>query len=356
MDIERARYDLRRSPSSAFKRALEGTGRALYKHGTHYTAIPYWASLASAVKRPRNNEVEMPRSRRRTTRSRRSSRRGRSTRRSGVRNSGLTTNQRDTSNRYVARRRSGGSRSARNFRYRVMQTVNADQPLSVYAYSKSVNLNSAVNVKHLYGVGLFTTQMIDQTDLKDLLLDAGIDIAAAAPNPQLSNRVIVKSACLDIQLTNRGAKDALVDIYEVMAVRDIQSTETISSSFQTFFAQTTTITAKDWQSPAVSLFENPVFCRHFKILSKKETQIPPGDLITLQMRYGKDRSISPNTVISYPNSIPKLARFYIFVHQGIPEDNAGTARLSVSNLTISFQKAYKYSVMSGRTTAQIHTV
>lgn len=352
MDLERAnRRDLARTPSSALYRAARGSVGLVYKTAKHPLAAPYWARVGKRLKRVYD---DMPFNKSRTGK-RRFGRR-RAVRKSSYRSSSMTTNQRDVSNRYSRGSRSrGAGRGARRFRYRVMQTVNANQPLSVFAYSKSFNLTTAVNLKGVFGVGLFTCQMLDQTDLKDLLLDAGIDVAAAAPNPQLSSRVIIKSCCLDVQLTNRGAKDALVDIYEVMAVRDPGNTNTIATNFTDMFNQMTTIGAKDWQNPAVSLFENPVFCRHFKVLNKKETQIPAGDLITLQMRNGKDKSISPNSVINYPSCIPKLARFFIFIYQGIPEDNAGTARLSATTLTVSYQKAYKYAVMSGRTTAQIRT-
>jgi len=350
MDLERQDRVVLSNPSRALYRAGVGAAKLVYNTAKHPLAVPVWSRLAN--KRLKRTEAVMPR---RFTRrgSRRPRRRG--ARRSAFRSSGMTTNQRDVSNQYSRGRSRGSGRGARRFRYRVMQTVNANQPLSVFAYSKSFNLSSAVNLKGIYGVGLYTTQMTDQTDLKDLLLDAGIDIAAASPNPQLSSRVVVKSCCLDVQLRNRGTTDVLVDVYECINVRDPGNTSTIAANFTDMFNQMTTIGAKDWQNPAVSLFENPVFCRHYKVISKKETQIPPGDLISMQMRNGKDKSISPNSVISYPNSIPKISRFYIFVFQGIPEDSAGTARIAASTLTISYQKAYKYSIMSGRTTAQIRT-
>lgn len=360
MDIERGR-SLTRTPSSAAYRALSGTARLLYNSATHPGIAPFVAAAASRSRSrslpptppptPRPGKRMRGRSMSRST----SRSRSRSGARRSYRSSGLTTNQRDVSQRYRRSGRGRVGRGVRRFRYRVMQTVNANQPLSVFCYSKSFNLTSAVNEKNVYGVGLYTTQMNDQTDLKDLLLDAGIDIAAAAPNPQLSSRVVIKSACLDVQITNRGAKDALLDIYEVIAVRDSGSTDTVGTQFQKMFDQMTTIGAKDYKNCAVSVFENPVFCRHYKVISKKETQIPPGDIVTMQMRNGKDKSISPNSVINYPSSIPKLARFYVFIHQGVPEDSAGTPRISASTLTISFQKAYKYAIMSGRTTAQIRT-
>jgi len=355
MDLERGR-SLSRTPSSAAVRAVRGSAWLLGNTLVHPVT---GAAYAYGLRRGRTTSPPSPQATPKRMRSR-SFRRGTSARRSRTRrrpyrSSSLTTNQRDVSQRYSGSGRRRPSRGARRFRYRVMQTVNANQPLSVFCYAKSFNLSTAVNLKGVYGVGLFTTQMTDQTDLKDLLLDAGIDVTAPAPNPQLSGRVVIKSCCLDVQITNRGAKDALIDIYEVMCVKDVPNTDTLTTNFTNMFNQMTTIGAKDWQNPAVSLFENPVFCRHYKIMSKKETQVPAGDLITMQMRVGKDKSISPNSVIAYPNAIPKLARFYVFVYQGIPEDSAGTARLSATTLTISFQKAYKYALMSGRTTAQIRT-
>lgn len=353
MDLERGRQ-LSRTPYSAARRALSGGARLLYNTATHPAAIPFWSNLArrwSPVSPPASPRKRM-RGRSLARRTSRSRSRTRSSRSRGWSSGRLITNQNDYASRFVgSSRRRRGSRAGRRFRYRVLQTVNANQPLSVYTVTGSARGNTLANEQSFYGVGLYTTQMSGMNDIQNLMTDAGINLATAA---QVSSSVIIKSACLDVQIRNNGSVDAIVDIYEVLNVRDTNSTATIASLFTTYFGQMTTITASSEKNPAVSVFENPQFCRHFKVLKKTETTVPAGDVITMQMRNGKDKKITASTANDYQGCIPKLSKFYFFMWHGIPEWTGTASQLAATDMVFSYQKSYKYALNSGRTTAQVH--
>lgn len=308
------------------------------------------SSVDSAVSSP----AKVMRGRSMTRRGSRS--RSRSTRRrSAYSSSSVTTNQHDIGSRYRRRSgRRGSGRGARRARYRIMQVVNANQPLSIWTDQVSVNGTTAVDALSAYGVGLFTTQMSGQTDLASIAIDAGYP---ALTTTNLGGKFVVKSACLDVQIKNNGTTDCIVDIYEILNVRDPGATSSVASLFSSMYAQMTTTTAASWNDVAVSVFENPMFCRHFKVLSKKETLIPASDIITMQMRYGKDRTISLSTIADYVSCVPKLSKFYFYMWHGAPSATAGTGStpaIDSTSITISWQKAYKYALMSGRTLPTVH--
>lgn len=294
---------------------------------------------------------------RRRSMKRRFGRRG--SRRRSWRSSSLLTNQRDAGSRYQRRGGRRVGRGRRRFRYNVMQVVNANQPLSVWTRSVTVNGTSAVDKIGIYGVGLFCTRQTDQNDLFSIANDAGYSTVVSGTD--FSGRMVIKSACLDVQIKNTSSTDVIADIYEILNVRDVGSTSTIASQFSSFYAGSNVITAASFDNVAVSVFENPTFCRHYKVLNKRETLIPAGDIVTMQMRCGKDKSIPMTSIAEYQGAIPKLGKFYLIMWHGSPDAAANpgppvTPGVGATTITISWQKAYKYAVMSGRDKAQAHNV
>jgi len=358
MDLERGRQ-LSRTPYSAVRRALSGSARLIAN------SVPYAApAAANLFQRYLNSPPRTPNKRMRSrsrsvsrgrTMSRSGSSRTRSRSSSGWSSGRLITNQNDAASRYSrSGRRRGSGRAGRRFRYRVMQTVNANQPLSVYTVTGGANVTSAINAQNYWGVGLFSTKMTGQNDLENLFIDAGVPTATGA---NLSSSVVVKSCCLDVQIRNNGTADVVCDVYEILNTKDTQVSSNLTDLFAAYFGQMTTITLAAATNVAVSVFENPQFCKHFKVLNKKETTIPAGDMVTMQMRSGKDRRISGSAIVDYIGCIPKLSKFYFYMFHGIPEYTvtAPNARTSATDVVITYQKSYKYAIMSGRTTAQVHT-
>lgn len=359
LGVAATNYGVKRTREYVAKQLAKGVGKATeYVKNKAQEVARNWSpergrssSVDSAVSSP--DKRMRGRSMSRSTSRRRSFSRRRRAWSSGR----LVTTQHDAQSRYRrSGRRGRGSRRGRRFRYRVLQTVNSLQPLSVYTVVQSAQGTTANNAQSYYGVGLFCTKMTGMNDLQNIFIDAGVDLATTT---NTSSKVVIKSACLDVQARNNGTSDLFLDIYEILCVRDTNSTSTPASLFSTYFAEQTTITAASSTSVAVSVFENPDFCRHFKVLKKSTTVINPGDCVSMQMRYGKDRVISGNTVNDYQGCIPKLSKFYFYMWHGVPVIDAGPPSKAVigpTDIIFSWQKAYKYAIMSGRSNAQQHNV
>lgn len=269
--------------------------------------------------------------------------------RSYSRSGGVTTRQRDQAVRYSGgRRRRGRGRGVRRFRYRVMNTLLSQEPLQVWTNAQSFSLSSAVNRTGIFGCGLFTTNLSGQTDLASLFTDAGLDTSVSTND---GSRLYIKSACMDVELKNTSSLEVILDVYVVIPQKTVPNQNDIATQFDNTFQKMTGSTGTGGATPSnaapVSLFENPVFCQYYKIISKREMIILPGEITTMQMRFGKDRMIEAQQVINNPNSIPRLAKFYIFSFHGPPDPTAGpssTPALAGSSMVLSFQKVYKYAV------------
>lgn len=338
-----------RRSSSVVGRALEGAGRLLVN------SLPYATPfLANAVERGRQYDsgLDSPQKRMRS-RSRSVSRgrsrtramsisRSRSRSRSRYRSSSIVSRQHDQAGGYRARfGRTRRARRYRRFRYRVLNTVLNEQPLQIYTAKGASNETTAVNQLGVYGMGLYLTSYTGSTDLATIASDAGI---TTSTTNQKGMRVYIKSACMDVEIKNNLTTQIVMDVYEVINRKDVGSTSDIETQWSNFYAQQATIGSADPLDPANSLFENATFCQHYKIIRKREVLIPGGEIVTMQMRMSKDRTIQVDTILDYVNAIPKVSRFYIFSWHGPPETSGGVSRIAATDVTFAWQKSYKWGV------------
>jgi len=334
--------------------AAEATRRG-FANIRKYSAPP--SPPSTPGKRMRTRSVSMGSRSRSSSRGRTSYRSPRRSR-SRTRSSSIISRQHDQRGTYQSRgRASSGSRRYRRFRYRVMNALLNEQPLQIYTTKKSQQFTSAVDQQSFWGVGLYQTSYTGQTDLLSIATDAGITTGTAA---QQGMRVIIKGAVLDVELKNNGSSDIIMDVYELLNVKDVNTTNAIDTQWSTFYAQQGTITAASAVDPAVSVFENGAFCQHYKVLRKREVLLPAGEIITMQMRLSKDRRIQVDSILNYTNAIPKLAKYYWFMWHGPPDPTAGgggTPALAATSVTISYQKSYKYGVPpTPKAQPQVHNV
>lgn len=267
----------------------------------------------------------------------------RSRTRSRSRSSSIISTQHDQRATYRSRggRRSRRGRRRRRFRYNVLNTLMNEQPLQIFTRKRVENLTSGNDAQGFYGVGIFQTRYDFERDLFEIFGDAGFNLA---DDTKRGARINIKSVCLDVEIKNNGDTDIIMDVYELLNRKDIDTTATYASQFSDLFDNQTTITAASVTDPAVSVFENANFCQHYKVLSKREVLIPQGDIITMQMRSSKDRRIQGEAVMRYLNALPKVSRCYFFMWHGPPEPNGTSPRLASTSLTIAWQKSYKYGL------------
>lgn len=257
--------------------------------------------------------------------------------------SSIATRQNDDSLRYRRSSRSGSRRGTRRFNRRVTYALLRDQPLQIYTVKGAFNLTCATQSQTTYGVGLYTTSQTDQPDLSNIFVDAGLTLATAANQ---SSRLHFRSACLDVQFKNTGATECIVDVYEILNVKDVNSTNDMGTQWSQFYGFMSTITSSVFTDVAISAFENPVWCQHYKVIKKQEVLILPSEIITMQMRDSKTHVIEGRTVTDYIGSIPKLGKFYFIMFHGPPDPtvNAGAGGTGTAQMTVTWQKAYKYQV------------
>lgn len=336
-----------------YARAAYQTGRLISRVARRFHPYnPVGAALAANIVQRGRSRARLPsppttpkkmsrsRSRGRTMRRRTSRSRSRSSRSTSSSGSALT-NQRDQRTSY----RSGGRRRrGSGFIRRVQWAIASNQAPRVLTLKKSVNLNCALNKTTAYGVGLYTTAQNDQPDLTTIFTDAGFPVATAI---NAGCRLVIKSAVLTCEMKNTGSVQLVVDLYTLLNKKDVAQTADMFTQFQTMFVKQETITSASFEDAAVSVFENPVFCQHYKILQKREILIDPGEIATVAMKVSKDRIISAQTVNDYVGSVPKVGKFYFIHFHGAPDPtaDAGAPGLAAGTLTVSWQKVYRYCLL-----------
>lgn len=366
-DIESRRW-LRRQTASPYYRALVESGRRLADFPTSLVGSTQLAATASdLVSRLRNRGATRvasalatpPRSPRTMSRSRsrgRSMKRGRTSRRRSYSrsrsrstgSSGILTRQHDQRGTYRSRR--GGRRRGRAG-YSIQNALCRMEPLQTWTTKTSVNATSNVDQNGMYGIGLFTTNMADQPDLASISSDAGTSASE-------TSRYWIKSACLDVELKNTGDAEIIMDVYTLLLRKDTELTQNMYSLFTTFFNQQTTLVAKNFIDVANTVFQNPMFCKYFKVLSKREVMILPGEISALQMRRGKDKFVPTEQISKNQTGLPGTCKFFFFMWHGPPDPTAGTLgapAVAATTVTFSSQKSYTYALVPGtRNTIQIH--
>lgn len=263
----------------------------------------------------------------------------------------MNTQFHETQGRYRARR--GGRRSRRRGTG-IMRSLLSLDPVQTWTNAYSSNQASGVNQASTYGVGLYTTQMTGDTDLQSICTDAGYNIGTTT---DLTAKLMIKSAVMDVQFMNTGSSPIIVDVYDVVQRKDPHTTGNVGTQFNTYFNYQTAITAESANDIAVSLFENPVFCQFYKILHKTEVLLGNGEVITRQMKLTRPRLIKTEIVSAYPSAYPRINRFWVFSWHGLPNAtaNSGSAGILATTVTISVQKVYHWQyIPSSQTRARQH--
>lgn len=297
------------------------------------------------------------RMRRSVSRGRRSFRQRRRSRgRSRSLSSRINTRYQPVQGRFFSRRRGRGrARRSNGFRHRVLSSLLSLDPVQVYTLKNSSNQTSGVNTMSVFGVGLYGCQQTDQPDLYNIFTDAGFGLGTATNQ---TAKMLIKSAILDVEITNTGSNNILLDIYEVYQRQDPDATSNTGSQFQTMFGDLTTITAAAYNDVSNSLFENSVFCEYYKILSKNEIIIAAGDVVSRQMKLTRPQVVEGEVVANTQGFYPRKNRLFIFSWHGAPHPTEGpstTPAIGSTTITISWQKVYHYQMVpSAVQLAKIH--
>jgi len=203
---------------------------------------------------------------------------------------------------------------------------------------------------------MFTTQIAaPENDLQQMFYDA-YGVASLATIDQ--KRLIIKSAVLDIQLTNSGTQGCVIDVYRIRLRNVWNTTDNLFTVWNTTFNDQNTISVKASDDPAVTPFQNPSFCKFFKVMDKREILLGSGNTTTMQLRRPGNRWVQGRRVANEPHGLRGLEEGFLIQARGMPVTNAGPLyQLAAVNLTWSYQKTYNYALPVGSDASEaIHDV
>lgn len=260
------------------------------------------------------------------------------------------TTQHDRSNRY-SRRRMPRRRRRRWVRFvRQVQAVELSrQPLQFYDFQRSVNGSTVADAQGQTSFMLNGTTVTNNDELWRCFLDAyNLALAADAKNYVL----YMKSACLDLQIANTGTNSVILDVYKIVNRKPYSVAVDPASQYATALGELATTTGGGTVTttkPSLTPFDAPNFCAYWKVMNKTEYILSAGQCMTLQMRIAKNKKLDGKILTTNPQGIPGYTRAFFLQWRGVPINNAGTAQLGATAITVSAQWSLKYAIPPGKT-------
>lgn len=274
-----------------------------------------------------------------------------------VSESGISTSQHDARTRYRYKRQPRRKRRAYVRKVRLFNhLLSKNQPLQSFTTKSVQNATAAVNKQITFGEMLYQTQPASSSnDLQQIMYDA-YGVASLATIDQ--KWVIIKSAVMDVQVTNSASQGVIIDVYRIRLRNVWNTNDVLFTIWGTTFGDQNAISTKASDDPSVTPFQNPSFCKFFKVLDKREIMLGAGLTTTFQLRKAGDKWIQGRRVANEPLGIRGHCEGFLLQARGVPVTNAGPVyQLAAVNLTWSFQKTYSYALPAGSDASEaIHDV
>lgn len=205
---------------------------------------------------------------------------------------------------------------------------------------------AATDQQNTFSAILGGTQVTNNDELMRIFFQQFGVATAALCAPYV---LYVKSMSLDIQITNTGTSRAVIDVYTVMCRKSYELSSQIADQYNLLFNEQSNLGGRSSTHPATTPFQNPLFCKYWRITKKSEIILGAGNYTTLQMRIPYNKKIYGRQIISFPQGIPGISRGYLFQVRGAPEDNLGSARLASATVTWKAQTTVNYCRPPGDT-------
>lgn len=161
------------------------------------------------------------------------------------------------------------------------------------------------------------------------------------------NYIRFKSAVMDVDFLNAdGTNTIVLDVYTWMCIKDVPNDLGMSAGglyAQCF--QDMNVLGSVKLSPSIygtTPFQNPMWCKYYKVLSKRKIVLSPGQTATHQLRDPKNRVIAGKRYDSMTH-LAYITRGIMVVQYGLPS-GAGTELSNTSDLNVAVAKTYAYSV------------
>lgn len=253
-------------------------------------------------------------------------------------NSGVLTTQRDQQLRYTGR-----GRRTRRFVTRVRRAITDLQESNNFTVDGGKVQTSTLNQCAYWGTALGATTVEDSevTSMFTTKYGAG----------NISNtKLCLRTQVLDVEVKNNGTSTAIIDIYTVKLRRTCANSN-LETQYTNLYNIPFNAGGRSPNDPGSSPFVAPEFCRMWKILSKREVRVAPGELVTMQLRVGKDKWVNGYKVTAEPGYL-RGSLGYLFHWHGAPEKDLGpplTSKLAATELCFTYQKQYLYGIPPGQT-------
>lgn len=262
----------------------------------------------------------------------------------------VITTQYDAATRYRRKPMPRRKKSSWVSFVRKSQAVNQkSQALNSKVISYPTRTTWVANAQASVGFCLYPIQMGNAAQDRDVL-ECFTDQygGAGGVTDYGSRKLFFKSGCIDIQLQNSGSASCIVDCYRIVMKQNYQTANTTVGGIwnATFSEQNTGAIGN--ANVALTPFQNPNFCRVFKVLSKKEVLLSAGQVTTFQLRDPKNHLISGRTMIAEVTGIPYITTGMFFQIRGVPGGGA-TPELSAGSINFGIQKTYNYAIPPGST-------
>jgi len=260
--------------------------------------------------------------------------------------SSMNTTQHDSRLRYRKKRMPRRRRRAYVGKLKLFRHfMEKEQPLQTYTVKNVNNAASLLNQQITYGICLFTDQVTSESDLLNIFSDAYNLVTPLTT--AVNKRLYIKSACLDIQMTNVAANACIIDVYRIRLRNVWNTTDNLFTIWNTTFGDQGTITAKSSSDPAVTPFQNPTFCKYFKVLDKREVLLGAGLTTSFQLRRPGNRLVQGRRVVTEPFGYRGLCEGFLFQQRGVPQTVTAVNQLVPTSVTWAYQKTYTYALPVG---------
>lgn len=171
-------------------------------------------------------------------------------------------------------------------------------------------------------------------------------------------KLFVKSACLDLQVTNTGVTGCVIDVYFLKARKSYATATRLDQQYLLTYAEQPSgvagslVGTPDAEDPATTPFQNSMFCEFWRIIAKKEVILAVGQTTTLQVRLPTNKRIQGKIIENTPAMIPGYTMGVLLQARGVPaagESDPFDTILAAGSINWSSQVTVCYAQPPGTT-------
>lgn len=256
--------------------------------------------------------------------------------------SNTLTTQRDST---VTRRRFRSGAGMRAFRRKVRSALIAEQPRLMYQAVRKATINAAAGSCNYASFSLLDTNTNVDGDIWNVFKD---NYTAAVVADVEDNSLYIRNANMTLEMKNTGVEEALLDVYEITAKRDISNAvagaTNISDVYVDAFSDLIDVgaTADTWIG--MSLYDVPEFMRQFKVTKKSTIKLEAGKSCQLSTGTRMNRHISGKRIATANVALRGVTRAYFVFARGAANGGATAAGTAAATIECSVFKTIRYAV------------